>query len=206
MESARRTAPQSVGGARPAEADYLTDTHVGLVRKEARRWSWALCVGMEMGDLVNAGHVGVEVAKAKFDPSRGFKFSTYALWWVKHFMRRASERARVVYVPAETRKAAHAAGEAFPFASHSLDDELCPGDAHPVTQAEDVEGNIDAARAASGLLDALHVLPKRHLEVVTLFHYRGLTFGQIAEHFAISTSRARAIYKESLDRLRHEML
>ena len=58
------------------------------------RWS---CRGMSLEDLVAEGIVGLMKGVERFDPKRGFKFSTYAHWWIRQAISRSiSDQARVI--------------------------------------------------------------------------------------------------------------
>ncbi len=64
----------------PASLQELIGSHLRLVIKIARGYSG---YGLPLADLVSEGNVGLMQAAEKFDPSRGFRFSTYALWWIR---------------------------------------------------------------------------------------------------------------------------
>ena len=56
--------------------------------------------GMELMDLIEAGNMGLMVAVSKYDPTRGYKFSTYAYWWIRQAISRSvSQQSRLIYTP-----------------------------------------------------------------------------------------------------------
>lgn len=55
---------------------------------------------MELSDLVNEGNIGLMKAVSRFDPSRGFKFISYAVWWIRQsIMQAVGENGRMVRLP-----------------------------------------------------------------------------------------------------------
>src|SRR5215471_4258107 len=61
-------------------ADRLVISHLRLVAKIARGYGG---YGLPIADLISEGHVGLLQAVKRFEPERGFRFSTYAVWWIK---------------------------------------------------------------------------------------------------------------------------
>ena len=64
----------------PEAARELVASHLRLVIKIARGFSG---YGFSLGELVAEGNVGLVQALNKFDPERGFRFATYAMWWIR---------------------------------------------------------------------------------------------------------------------------
>lgn len=64
--------------------------------------------GLTLHDRVQEGNLGLMKAIDRFDPQRGFRFSTYASWWIKHAIRRAVvNRGRTIRLPAHLQATAH---------------------------------------------------------------------------------------------------
>src|SRR3954471_890241 len=61
----------------------LVGSHLRLVIKMARDFAG---YGLPVADLIAEGNVGLMQAVEKFDPERGFRFNTYALWWIRAAM------------------------------------------------------------------------------------------------------------------------
>jgi RNA polymerase sigma-32 factor len=61
-------------------AHRLIISHLRLVAKIARGYRG---YGLPIADLISEGHIGLLQAVERFDPERGFRFSTYAVWWIK---------------------------------------------------------------------------------------------------------------------------
>ena len=61
-------------------ADRLVISHLRLVAKIARGYCG---YGLPIADLISEGHIGLLQAVQRFEPEKGFRFSTYAVWWIK---------------------------------------------------------------------------------------------------------------------------
>ncbi len=133
--------------------DQMIMANLRLVPFIARKY---LEHGLTMTDLVQEGNIGLMKAVDRFDPSLGYKFSTYAYWWVKQSIERAiADRARTIRVPVHVHEKIRKIRAVAARLNHQLG-------RRPTPEEIGSEASIPAAKVTEFLRAAMDPVPLDH--------------------------------------------
>jgi len=211
-----------------AAKDRFIRANLRLVVSVARRYP--MPPGMELLDLIQEGNLGLEHAVDKFDWRKGFKFSTYATFWIRQAIGRAlDQKASLVRLPGDRSASLRAALRAVSGDSDELDDEhsrlhrlTTPtsldrpiGDddgselvdliADVKPSPEDTVVAAEDDRLANGLLDILDSRARHAVEQrFGLNDGRKRSYREVGEELGVTAEAARRLVKRAVNTVREE--
>jgi RNA polymerase primary sigma factor len=204
---------------------HFIEANVRLVQSIANRFS--VPVHLDRDDIVQDGMIGLEKAVEKFDWRRGYKFSTYATWWIRQSIQRGLEAsATTIRIPGHRTRELRTAIAAATVSGDRLDDDLAKIDMlsqlesmdRPIGEGSDTLGTLVASadegpdeaaerRVAREQIDALleHLDDRSAYAVAARFGLRGhepATFATIADELGVTPQAVRRRVERAIAKLR----
>src|SRR5215208_5078207 len=142
----------------------LIEKNLRLVIPVAKKYRG---MGLPFGDLIQEGNVGLMRAADKFDPEKGFRFSTYATWWIRQAVQRAvADKGRTIRVPVHMGEKIRKMARVYNQLSTELERELTDGDVAEDKRESGMIGEVMRDLETRRLMESVERLPERQRRVL----------------------------------------
>ena len=156
--------------------------------------------GLSLPDLINEGNLGLIKAAEKFDETRGFKFISYAVWWIRQSILQAlAEQSRIVRLPLNQVGSLNKISKAF--SKFEQENERRPSDDSPMADRSLVNESL-----SKEIDRALSTLTDREKDIIQMFfgiNTQEMTLEEIGDKFGLTRERVRQIKEKAIRRLRN---
>jgi len=210
--------------------EKLTKTNLRFVVSVAKQYQNQ---GLTLGDLINEGNLGLIKAAKRFDETKGFKFISYAVWWIRQSILQAiAEQSRIVRLPLNQVGSLSKISKAFSRLEQEYEREPSPEELADILDGRHVSMDAPFVQGEENtLLDVLEnrdpdtdsilideslseeikrslaTLTEREREIIALFFGLGsnhqLSLEEIGDKFQLTRERVRQIKDKALQRLLH---
>lgn len=154
--------------------------------------------GVPMADLISEGNIGLTKAIGKFDETKGVKFISYAVWWIKQSILECIKRTRATSEVEIRESDFEPESSDFDITSNTYPDD------------EQDEYDIPPEKAREKVMKLLSILDDRERDIVEMYYGIGgkkeCNLGVLSEKYGLSKERVRQIKKNALRKLRVKIM
>ena len=178
-----------------AALDKLTRANLRFVVSVAKQYQNQ---GLSLPDLINEGNLGLIKAAQKFDETRGFKFISYAVWWIRQSILQAlAEQSRIVRLPLNQVGSLNKISKAL--SKFEQENERRP------SPEELADSSLNQESLSKEVERALSQLHERERDILKMFFGIGcqeMTLEEIGAKFDLTRERVRQIKEKAIRRLK----